>query len=106
VDKLRVDRSDPRFSASNTSISDVFIRDPDVLCVKGICIGTITRVGMLMPNFDGEDFTFAPVFDVLYDWLLIFLSMRKKNFLGEQRFLDFRLFELSYHSVSLTHKEV
>jgi hypothetical protein len=105
-DKIRVDRASPWISASGSSIPDVFIHDPEVLCAKGICIRTITRVSMPMPDFDGDEFTFAPIFDAIYDWLVIFLSTGKKVIAGEQGFVNFLSFGAMYHDDSYTHGEI
>lgn len=91
ADKIRIDRIIRWASASGASISDAVIRDVDILCVKGLRIGTATTVGPMIPDLDldGEGFVFAPVFDALYAWWLLFLAAGKRDIVGAQGFVNF-----------------
>lgn len=87
-DKLRIDMFCHQSSASGTTLLNVFVQDHNILCVQGICIGSIASAGALMPEFINEEFNFAPVFDALDDWWHIFLSTGRKDIIGENGFVN------------------
>lgn len=91
------------FSASGKGNAYSVIENGKVLLVKGFRIGTITRVGSLMPGTMERDF--KPIFDVIYDWWLIFDSMGRNKIFGEKGFFDFlHVGQLYRHGVhSPTH---
>jgi hypothetical protein len=106
ADNIRIDRIICWASASGTSISDAFIRDLDILCVKGIRLGTITRLGPMMLDLGNEELIFTPVFDVLYAWWLIFLASGKKDLIGEQGFVNFLFLGDGHRYEKFTRKEM
>lgn len=88
-DMVRLDRSAPWNSASGASVPEAYVHNCDILCVKGVRIGTITKASSLMPDLVGEEFDFESAFNVLYDWWLLFHSIGGRDLTGEKGFVDF-----------------
>jgi len=95
--KLRVDRTGLWISAAGTSKPETSIRNRDILCIKGLCIGTVTNVGDLMPDFENQEFNFKPVFEALNDWWHIFLSAGRTNLTGQNGLVDILNFGGAYN---------
>jgi len=60
----------------------------------------------MMPDLGGEELIFAPVFDVLYAWWLIFLASRKKDLIGEQGFVNFLFLGDGHRHEKFTREEM
>lgn len=87
-DIVRIDAEAQWSRAAGSTISDTVMVADDVLCVKGVKIGTITEVGSLMPDIQDDVSSFQPIFDVLLNWWLMFLSTGKKKMIGKHGFVN------------------
>jgi len=72
--RRRIDRLGPWVKAAGESTPEATIHDGRVLAVRGIRVGTVTKVGPAMPNFEDGEYTFGPIFVVMHAWWLLYRS--------------------------------
>ena len=104
ADKIRIDRHNYPHNSFNASgavtTAEAYFLSNNVLRVKGIRLGTITAVGMVMPDFIDEEFKFTSVFDTLYEWWLLFYSTGRRDIIGRHSFVDIVNFDSFYQPIS------
>jgi hypothetical protein len=60
----------------------------------------------MMPDLGDEELIFAPVFDILYAWWLIFPASGKKDLIGEQGLVNFLFLRDDYRHEKFTCEEM